>query len=279
MGHLALPVFLMLAVGINPVPGEETVRHNLMPAPAEISLGGEGELVIDATFRVEFTGHEEPRLERAAGRLLRRIAAQTGFIFLPDSEIEGAGTVLYIQVAGAGEEVQSLTEDESYRLEINAEGAFIYASASVGALRGIETFLQLIEPGARGFAVPMVAIDDYPRFPWRGLLIDSCRHWMPPEVIVRTLEAMATVKMNVLHWHLSEDQGFRVESRLFPRLHRMGSDGNYYSQETIRDIVSFARDLGIRVVPEFDMPGHTTSWLVGYPELASAPGPYRIGRE
>ena len=278
MRHMALPVFLMLAIGINPASGEETARHNLMPAPAEISFAGERELVIDATFRVEFTGHEEPRLERAAERLLRRIAARTGSIFLPDPEIEGAGTVLRIRVAGAGAEVQSLAEDESYRLEINAEGAFLSARTPVGALRGLETFLQLIEPGARGFAIPVLAIEDRPRFPWRGLLIDSCRHWMPPEVIVRTLEAMASVKMNVLHWHLSEDQGFRVESRLFPRLHRMGSDGNYYSQETIRDIVALARDLGIRVVPEFDMPGHTTAWLVGHPELASAPGPYRIGR-
>ena len=89
---------------------------------------------------------------------------------------------------------------------------------------------------------------------------------------------MAAVKLNVLHWHLSEDQGFRVESRKFPKLHELGSDGQYYTQDQLREVVEYARMRGIRVVPEFDMPGHVTSWVVGYPELASAPGPYTIAR-
>jgi hexosaminidase len=87
---------------------------------------------------------------------------------------------------------------------------------------------------------------------------------------------MAAVKLNVLHWHLSEDQGFRVESRVFPKLHELGSGGLYYTQDEILDLISYARDRGVRVMPEFDMPGHATSWFVGYPELASAPGPYEI---
>ncbi|MGB6339123.1 MAG: family 20 glycosylhydrolase, partial [Candidatus Aminicenantaceae bacterium] len=111
------------------------------------------------------------------------------------------------------------------------------------------------------------------------LLIDVCRHWMPIEVIKRNLDGMAAVKLNVLHWHLSEDQGFRVECKSFPKLHEMGSDGNYFTHEQIREVVEYARDRGIRVIPEFDMPGHTTSWLVGYPELASASGPYEIERQ
>ena len=89
---------------------------------------------------------------------------------------------------------------------------------------------------------------------------------------------MAAVKMNVFHWHLTEDQGFRVESKKFPKLHQLGSDGNFYTQEQIKEIIAYARDRGIRVVPEFDIPGHSTSWLVGYPELGSAPGPYTIER-
>lgn len=101
---------------------------------------------------------------------------------------------------------------------------------------------------------------------------------MPVEVIKRNLDAMAAVKLNVLHWHLSEDQGFRVESTRFPKLHEMGSDGLFYSQDQIRDVVAYAADRGIRVIPEFDMPGHTTSWFVGHPELASTPGPYQIER-
>jgi hexosaminidase len=108
--------------------------------------------------------------------------------------------------------------------------------------------------------------------------MDVGRHFMPPEAVKRTLDGMAAVKLNVLHWHLSDDQGFRVQSRTYPLLHEMGSDGLYYTHAQIHDIVAYARDRGIRVVPEFDMPGHSTSWFVGYPEYASAPGPYAIER-
>jgi hexosaminidase len=99
------------------------------------------------------------------------------------------------------------------------------------------------------------------------------------EVILRNIDAMAMVKLNVLHLHLSEDQGFRVESKAFPKLHSMGSNGDYFTQEQIKYIIQYASDRGIRVVPEFDMPGHATSWFVGYPELASAPGPYVVEKK
>jgi hexosaminidase len=102
---------------------------------------------------------------------------------------------------------------------------------------------------------------------------------MPVEIVERNLDAMAAVKLNVFHWHLSDDQGFRVESRKLPKLHELGSDGHYYTQQQIRQTIEYARDRGIRVVPEFDMPGHTTAWFVGYPELASGPGPYSIERK
>ncbi|MCI0494829.1 family 20 glycosylhydrolase, partial [candidate division KSB1 bacterium] len=112
-----------------------------------------------------------------------------------------------------------------------------------------------------------------------GLMIDACRHFMPMDVIKRNLDGMAAVKMNVFHWHLTEDQGFRVECKTFPKLHELGSDGFYYTHEQIKEIIQYASDRGIRVLPEFDIPGHTTSWFVGYPELASAPGPYQISRK
>jgi hexosaminidase len=110
-------------------------------------------------------------------------------------------------------------------------------------------------------------------------MIDCGRNFMPVEVIRRTLDGMAAVKLNVFHWHLTEDQGFRMESRAFPGLTGLGSDGLFYTQEQAREIVAYARDRGIRVVPEFDMPGHSSAWFVGYPDLASAPGPFHIERE
>jgi hexosaminidase len=110
-------------------------------------------------------------------------------------------------------------------------------------------------------------------------LIDVARHYMPIEVLKRNLDGMAAVKLNVLHLHLSDNQGFRVESKKFPRLEEMGSDGLYYTQAEMRDLIAYAHQRGIRVVPEFDMPGHSTSWFVGYPKLASSPGPFEIDRK
>ncbi|MCB9247458.1 MAG: family 20 glycosylhydrolase [Ignavibacteriales bacterium] len=110
-------------------------------------------------------------------------------------------------------------------------------------------------------------------------MIDVARHFMPIEVIKRNLDGMAAVKMNVLHLHLSDDQGFRVESKIFPKLTELGSDGNYFTHEQIKEIIEYADDRGIRVYPEFDVPGHATAILTAFPELASAPGPYKIERK
>ncbi len=248
-----------------------------MPVPSKISLE-KGKLRVNSDFRVVFSGYQEPRLQRAIQRMIQRLTVQTGILLKAETEKVASKPFLEVICQGPGEKIQSLKEDESYSLDVNAFRASLKAVTPVGILRGIETFLQLLMSDDEGFFFPAVQIQDEPRFPWRGLLIDVCRHWMPVEVIKRNLDAMAAVKMNVLHWHLSEDQGFRVECKSWPKLHEMGSDGNYYTQEQIKEVIDYARDRGIRVVPEFDMPGHTTSWLVGYPELASAPGPYQIER-
>ena len=110
-------------------------------------------------------------------------------------------------------------------------------------------------------------------------MLDTGRHFMPLPVVYRTLDGMEAVKLNVFHWHLSDDQGFRVESRKYPLLQEKGSDGLFYTQDEIRQVIAYARDRGIRVVPEFDMPAHTTAWFVGYPDLASGHGPYHIERD
>src|SRR5260370_9300090 len=143
----------------------------------------------------------------------------------------------------------------------------------------MQTFLQLIAPGSDSFLVPAVRLGDRPGFRWRGLMLDVGRPWMAVLVIERNLDAMAAVKLNVFHWHLSDDQGFRVESKLYPKLQEKGSDGHFYTQTEIRRVVAYAADRGIRVVPEFDIPGHTTSWFAGYPDLASPPGPFEIERK
>ncbi|MGB9205553.1 MAG: family 20 glycosylhydrolase [Terriglobales bacterium] len=249
---------------------------NLMPVPAKVQVGT-GQLVVDQAFTVVSTGRKDDRLDRGISSFLDQVSRQTGMT-LNGQPADARNATLVIHAENAGRKVQELDEDESYTLEITTSRATLTAPNALGVLHGLQTFLQLIEPTPAGFAVPVITIHDQPRFRWRGLLIDVSRHFIPIEVLKRNLDGMAAVKMNVLHWHLSDDEGFRVESKRFPKLHELGSEGQYYTQSEIRDFVAYARDRGIRVVPEFDMPGHSRSWMAGYPELASVPGPYRAGR-
>jgi hexosaminidase len=249
---------------------------NLMPLPAGAQSGA-GSLGVDSSFSVALTGHVEPRLERAGERFLRQLVRQTG-LPLALNPAKTAKATLVIQIDHASKEIQEVGEDESYVLEVTTTGAKLTAPTPLGAMHGLQTFLQLVDVSPGGFAAPAVTIHDQPRFPWRGLMIDSARHFIPLDVIRRNLDGMEAVKMNVFHWHLSENQGFRVESKKFPKLHELGSDTLYYTQDEIRDLIAYARDRGIRVVPEFDMPGHSTAWFVGHPELASGKGPYEIER-
>ena len=267
---LWLAALVAVAAPAPPAPADSA--HALMPVPASVAWG-EGRYRIDSLFavRVHAPG-EDARLDRALERFRARLGARTGF----GVRLGGGGLVM--TVAGPGQAVQTPDENERYGLEVTPVTVSLAANTTVGALHGLETLLQLVESDSAGWYLPAVHIEDTPRFAWRGLMIDVGRHFEPVEVIKRQLDGMAAVKLNVLHWHLSEDQGFRVESKRYPLLSGKGSDGLFYTQTQIRDIVSYARDRGIRVVPEFDMPGHSTAWFVGYPSLASGPGPYAIER-
>jgi hexosaminidase len=249
---------------------------NLMPVPAKVQPGT-GQLVIDQLFTVTANGAKDSRVDAGVPRFLDQLSRQTGMPFNNQGP-DPAKATLAIHVENAGHKVQELGEDESYTLEVTPARATLNASTPLGALHGLQTFLQLVEPSPAGFAVPVLTIRDEPRFPWRGLLIDACRHFIPLDVMRRNVDGMAALKMNVLHWHLTDDEGFRVESKKFPKLHELGSQGQYYTQAEIREFGAYARDRGIRVVPEFEMPGHSRAIVVGYPELASQPGPYPPGR-
>jgi hexosaminidase len=251
---------------------------NLMPQPANLKTAS-GALHIDANFTIAFTGHTEPRLDRAGERFLTQLHRQTAIPLAKPSASSASQATLVVHTDHPSREVQELGEDESYTLEVTPAGAKLNAANPLGVFHGLQTFLQLVGITENGFAAPAVTIQDQPRFPWRGLMIDVSRHFSPINVLKRNLDGMEAVKMNVFHWHLSENQGFRVESKKFPKLQELGSDGLFYTQDEIRDFIAYARDHGIRVVPEFDMPGHSTAWFVGYPELASGTGPYSIERK
>lgn len=264
-------------------------RPPLMPWPANITVQT-GAVPIDTNFNISISGAgaSDARVQDAVERAFNRLSRQTGVPILPHILRSGENATLNIVVEQKDHRApQRLGDDERYALASANGHVRISADAPLGALRGIETFLQLVQqntsaPGAApatpGFSIPNVTIRDEPRFEWRGLELDVSRHFIPLEGVERTLDGMAAVKLNTLHIHLSDDQGFRIESRKYPRLQQLGSDGMYYTQAEMRGMIAYARDRGIRIVPEFDIPGHAASWLPGYPQLGTHAGPYQIVR-
>jgi len=248
----------------------------LLPMPAEVTAGA-GVLPIGSALPVWFDGPADPLLQRAVERLARRLAAATGIPIRVEPAATADRALLRIHGPAADLRFPSLDADESHALDVIPRGIELRAAGTAGVLRGLATVAQLVVPTAEGYGLQSITIRDRPRFAWRGLMIDTSRHFVPFDVLVRQLDAMEAVKLNVLHLHLTDDEGFRLESRLHPKLHGEGAEGEYYTQDEIRALVTRARDRGIRVVPEIDAPAHTKSWLVGYPQLATRPGPYRMG--
>lgn len=258
-----------------------------MPWPASVSRTG-GSLTIDNSFSVSLSGDgaKDGRMIVAVDRLFSRLSRQTGMPILPHLVPSGGSATLHIVVEQPDHRApQRLGDDERYSLEVTNSQVRISADKPLGALRGIDTLLQLVQQekvvggvGTPGFSALAMTIRDEPRFPWRGLSLDVARHFIPVDEVRRTVEGLSAVKLNVLHMHLSDDEGFRVESKRYPRLQQYGSDRLFYTQTEVRELIAYARDRGVRIVPEFDMPGHATSWLVGYPQLGSRSGQFEITR-
>ena len=268
---LLLPAFVFAA----PPDGNGMSSTSVMPLPANVTVAP-GKLKLDAAFTATAAGASDPRLERSIVRLQERLRRRTGLALPLGLSANGTAATLTVTVKAASPAYPQFGEDESYSLTLDATHATLQANTTVGAMRGLETLSQLVAGNADGYYFPLVTIHDQPRFGWRGLMLDVGRHFEPAGIIKRNIDGMAMMKMNVFHWHLSEDQGFRIESKQYPLLHQRGSNGDFYTQEQVRDVIEYAADRGVRVLPEFDMPGHVTAWMPGYPELASAPGPYKI---
>ncbi len=180
---------------------------------------------------------------------------------------------------------KNLNSSEAYELNINEKTIQIYASSSIGFIYAIQTLRQLLPPNFNGddrrlekqWSLPCLKIMDEPQFKWRGMLLDCCRHFMPKEFVLKYVDLLSYHKMNTLHWHLTEDQGWRIEIKKYPKLTekgawRMGEDGNdyggFYTQEEIREVVAYAKKRGINIVPEIEMPGHSVAAISSYPELS-----------
>ncbi|MET9814207.1 MULTISPECIES: beta-N-acetylhexosaminidase [unclassified Streptomyces] len=257
----------------------------LIPAPLRIETGNGPGFVLDADTGVE----AGPGAERAARWLRATVGAATG---LPlDPRTGGAGEGLRLRVR------PDLGGPEAYRLTVGAGGALIEGASATGLFWGAQTFRQLLGPeafrrapvsGKRAWDVPAVTVEDAPRFRWRGLMLDVARHFMPKEGVLRYLDLMAAHKLNVFHFHLTDDQGWRIEIERHPRLTEIGSwrartktghrasplwdekpHGGYYTQDDIREIVAYAAERHITVVPEIDVPGHSQAAIAAYPELGN----------
>ena len=272
------PLSLLLYLNISSQ-AQVNRTHDLMPVPQQLKPNGK-HLTITDKFRVSVTGNPAPRIYAEASRFIRRLGEKTGFFLdkqgfvKPRDNNPSSSLLIKIQRPGT----LNLFENESYTLEINEWQVILEAPTDLGAIHGLETLLQLISVDSSGYYFPGLSIHDEPRFPWRGLLLDVALHFMPLDMVKRTLDGMAAVKLNVLHLHLCNDQGFRVESKVFPQLQQLASDGLFYTQENIHEIIRYAGQRGIRIVPEFVVPAHTTAILTAFPELASVKRNYSLER-
>jgi len=242
-------------------------RYNLMPWPQNISENNSS-FKINESLTISISGEDsENRVKNASVQFLRRLSNRTG-VFI-NNGFPVKDNIAPIQLRFESVSNLKVNSNETYAIEVKENNILIKATTDVGVLRGLETLLQLVNFNKEGYYFEGVVIKDAPRFLWRGLMIDVSRHFQPISVLKRNLDAMASVKLNVFHWHLTDDQGFRVASKTYPKLQKFASDGLFYTHEQIKEVVAYASNLGIRVIPEFDVPGHATAILTAYPELGS----------
>ncbi len=256
----------------------DSARYPLIPWPRTLEARP-GEFVFAAGMRVGLLPEGDADLEALGATLGLPLGGEAG----------AAGTLtLALEADGAG--------DESYLLEVTPEKVWLRARDLRGLFYGVQTIRQLLGAGTGG-RIPAVRIEDGPRFRHRGLHLDVGRHVFPVEFIKKYIDVMSVFKLNTFHWHLTEDQGWRLEIRKYPKLTEVGAwrketivghartgskgydgtpYGGFYTQAEAREIVRYARARAIAVIPEIEMPGHSLAALASYPELACSPGPFEV---
>ena len=255
--------------------GAQAAMPSIIPLPARMTVE-QGSYTISSAAVI----HVRPgdRAAADAARYLADLLVRTRGLSLPvveDASAASRGDIVIRSDAAA-----SVSQAEGYVLDVDARGMDIRARDAAGLFYGAVSAWQLLTPDAAkgAVAVPYVHIADWPRFAWRGLMLDVARHFEPPVEVKRVLDAMAQHKLNVFHWHLTDDQGWRLEIRRYPKLTQIGAwrqppgadakpYGGYYTQAEVRDIVAYAAARHITVVPEIDMPGHAQAAVAAYPEI------------
>lgn len=272
------------------------VRPALVPAPAKVAWE-DGAFTLDAKTVLLTDGSPEARA--VANLLAPTLRTSTGYplkIRLRGKAPERNAIILALDAGAAPEVTSPLRVEEGYILEISRESARLRAPRRAGLFYAAQTFRQLLPPAIESrsrvkgvaWAAPTGRIEDAPRFVHRGFLVDSSRHIQTLDFLKRTLDRMAYHKMNVFHWHLTDDPGWRLEIRRYPRLTRVGAwrtepdgarYGGFYTQAQVRDLVRYAAERNITIIPEIEMPGHSAGAVAAYPELSCRPGdPHRVLR-
>ncbi len=283
-------LFSLILLAASPPPPE----LNLIPRPYRAELS-RGSLSLTAASTI-IINQEVPALLSLAETLRCDLGRLTTWAWEIKSahEIKSLRGTIYLRLLPRKKE----ENPEAYELRANPDYLLIDAWTPAGLFYGIQTFWQLLFPEMKGQApgalkelkVPRVKIIDRPRFRWRGVHLDVSRHFFPKEWVKKLLDLAAAYKLNTFHWHLTDDQGWRLEIKKYPRLTEIGAwrretmedgqpYGGFYTQEDIREIVSYARERFISVVPEIEMPGHCQAALAAYPELSCSGGPFRVATE
>ena len=196
-------------------------QYDLMPWPKEIKENS-AKFMINSDVTISINSDHSERVRNVAIHFLRQLSNKTG-VFLKEGFPVASGQANTILISYDEVATLNINTNESYTLEVNNETIKIHAKTDIGALRGLQTLLQLVTNDTTSYYIPGVTISDTPRFVWRGLMIDVSRHFQPINVLKRNLEAMAAVKMNVFHWHLTEDQGWRIEIPSYPKLQKIAA--------------------------------------------------------
>ena len=261
----------------------------VIPRPTEL-VAGEGHFVLrDDTLVI--TGGTTLDVHDVGRYLVDQVGPATGFRLRLQDPLIGMPPKNTIVIALDGDESLG---DEGYMLTVTRDGVRISAHKYAGLFYGVQTLRQLLPPqiesptrvkGDIEWTIPAVTITDVPRFRWRGMLLDVGRHFRTVDEVKRYIDLLAYHKMNVLHWHLTEDQGWRIEIKKYPKLTEVGAwrddskggrYGGFYTQDEVRDVVAYAKSRYVTVVPEIEMPGHSVAALAAYPELSCTGGPHQV---
>lgn len=264
----------------------------IIPEPVEL-VAKNGSFTLDQETSICV----DKELNRLDNYLREKLTTSTGFKF-NEKDLQ-KNNQIQLKLAKSNWKLS----DEGYILKVKYEGIEIIARKPVGVFYGIQTLRQLLPPGIESqkvlknieWSISCIEIEDYPRFKWRGFMLDEARHFMGKEIVKKMLDLMALHKLNKFHWHLVDDQGWRIEIKKYPKLIEVGSKrkiktnrgeesnlkdsdfiGGYYSQEEIKEIIDYAEERFIEVIPEIEMPGHCKAALAAYPELSCTGGPFEV---